>query len=118
MFKNHITRKSFSKLRISAHNLEIEIGRHHRPRPTPLNERTCNLCNEHVIQDEYHILMKCTHFNNERKQLLDKIQAIFPCITDMHPDTLFVFLMQCQDYDLAKNLEQFISKIIKKRGTF
>ena len=34
--------------------------------------RLCNLCNSHDIGDEFHMLLSCTFFNNERKLYIDK----------------------------------------------
>ncbi len=39
---NENVRRNLLRLRISAQNLKIETGRHHRPRKIPLNERVCN----------------------------------------------------------------------------
>ena len=51
-----IKRKNFSKLRISAHNLNIEVGRHKRPRKVPEDERICDECKE--IENEFHYVTK------------------------------------------------------------
>ena len=39
------------KLRISAHKLNIEVGRYNK---TPRNERFCKKCNTREIEDEMH----------------------------------------------------------------
>ena len=53
---------NFIKLRISAHTLMVEKGRHFSPK-LPLSERICKLCNLHEVEDEFHFVMKCTTFN-------------------------------------------------------
>ena len=34
------------------------------------NDRTCTLCNQSDIGDEFHYLLKCTHFETERRNFL------------------------------------------------
>ena len=60
LLKDVNIRKNFSKLRISAHNLNIEVGRHKRP--TKLHE----------IEDEFHYVLKCKKCrpNDASKKLL------------------------------------------------
>ena len=48
--------RAITRFRVSAHNLHVETGRHHRPRPTPVEDRICMYCNdnmnEKVVEDE------------------------------------------------------------------
>jgi hypothetical protein len=50
---DHFNRNILIRFRISAHNLEIEKGRHQN---IPLNERICKLC-KLEIEDEIHFLL-------------------------------------------------------------
>jgi hypothetical protein len=52
---------------ISAHKLNIEVGRYNK---TPRNERFCKKCNTDEIEDEMHFLLLCNHFETERKNIL------------------------------------------------
>ena len=52
--KNPRYRAAISKLRTSSHALEVERGRHTKPK-TPLEERLCPNC--HVLEDEQHFVM-------------------------------------------------------------
>ena len=117
MKKQHV-RQSFSRLRISAHNLLIETGRHHRPRPIPVKDRVCDLCDTNAVQDEFHIIMECDKFQEERHNLISKITEIFPDLANQPDNTKFVFIMQCQDSDLAFHVEKFLNGIINSRGHF
>ena len=56
-------RKALSKLRVSDHKLNIEVGRHTK---LSLSERICTFCNVD-IEDEKHFLLKCTVYENLRK---------------------------------------------------
>lgn len=68
------TRRCFSKLRISAHGLAIETGRYCRP-PTPAENRFCILCKNHSIEDEYHMVMECPQYVNERDSFIKEITS-------------------------------------------
>ena len=53
-FRNHRYRNALCKLRVSAHNLEIETGRHFRIAP---QERICKCCISNSIESDYHFLL-------------------------------------------------------------
>ena len=58
-------RKVISRIRCSNHPLAIEKGRQKNPK-TPREDRLCVLCNEHLIEDEDHFLIKCTAYSHLR----------------------------------------------------
>lgn len=60
-------RKALAQLRCSAHTLRIEVGRH-----SNINKqnRLCPLCDEGVIEDEYHFVMECPFLKRLRTMLL------------------------------------------------
>ena len=61
---------ALTKLRISAHSLLIEKGRHFRPKLERKN-RLCRICNE--IEDEEHFLLYCQKFTDLRSELFTKL---------------------------------------------
>ena len=62
-------RKKFIKFRTSNHRFPVETGRWYN---IPLNERLCLLCNKGLIGDEFHYILECTYFVNDRKMFLPK----------------------------------------------
>ncbi len=56
---------ALARFRISLHNLKIEYS---KPK-LEVNLRKCIFCDSHEIEDEVHLLNKCTLFTNERKLL-------------------------------------------------
>ena len=58
-------RRALTKLRLSDHKLEIECGRHIRPKINREN-RTCKLCSklhkQTPIEDEVHFITRCDNF--------------------------------------------------------
>lgn len=61
--KNNKCRYSLTKLRISAHSLEIEKGRYYK---IPRHNRICKVC-KNGVGDEIHFLTNCTFLHSERK---------------------------------------------------
>ena len=64
---NNKDRQILCKFRICNHRFPIETGRWER---VPREDRTCTLCNNNQIGDEFHYLMECKMFCVERKQYL------------------------------------------------
>jgi hypothetical protein len=55
---NVSTRKEFTKLRVSAHQLRLETGRFTKPK-TPVDDRLCHFCNTRSVESEEHFMMAC-----------------------------------------------------------
>ena len=60
-------RKVISQLRCSNHPLAIEKGRQKRPK-IPREERICILCDNQVIEDEEHFLLRCDTYSILREE--------------------------------------------------
>jgi len=63
-------RIALTRLRVSAHILEVEAGRWHKPEKIPFQNRKCKHCN--VLEDEFHVLLECPIFINLRKNNIKK----------------------------------------------
>ena len=57
------------RFRTTNHRLPIEAGRWQN---LPREDRLCPLYNENIIGDEYHHIMRCSYFDNERKICIDR----------------------------------------------
>ena len=89
---NPNTRQAFTKLRISDHKLQIEIGRHCKP-PKPINERICQLCADNCIEDEIHFLIDCKFLSEKHSLFLHRVSSSFPNVNSMSSREKFIFLM-------------------------
>ena len=59
-------RVALSRFRFSAHRLEVETGRWHKPVAVPFNERKCRTC-LNCLEDEIHFLLECPLYHELRK---------------------------------------------------
>ena len=111
---NLSTRVAFSKLRISAHTLMIEKGRHTYPK-IPINDRLCKFCELLEIEDEYHFVMSCPLYKSQRDTLLNSLCATFD-INSLSNDDIFKMIMSANDYDTLKIVTCFVNSSFKTRS--
>lgn len=110
-------RRQFSKLRLSAHSLQIERGRYCWPKIAP-ECRTCLLCQDGSVEDEKHFIMKCGAFETDRAQFFSKLSecSIFD---ELDEDAQFKFIMSCNngDTDVMKLSLPYVNNITTTRNT-
>ena len=78
---NKSLRIPLTRFRLSSHTLYIERGRWNKPRKIPMNERLCAVCG--VIESEYHCLIACPRFVNERRGRLTDGLRERPCMNEL-----------------------------------
>ena len=77
LVKNRNQRAWLTRIRVSAHHLQIEVGRWSRP-PIPPSERLCRYCSDGCIIDtEYHFLHDCATLSLRRNCFL-------PCLIQLY----------------------------------
>ena len=111
---NRKHRRAMAKLRLSDHNLEIEKGRHTKPK-IYLQNRICKMCNLSRVEDEVHFLTEGDQYKSERASLLkDMKQLHFNLNTDLKNETL-KNLMICDHKQVNIRLAKFIYEGFQKR---
>ena len=75
-------RSFLTRLRCSAHQLEIEKLRYSTP-PIPASLRLCKFCNSGQIGDEEHFLLNCDVFSLKRACFFGKMTSIKPNFINM-----------------------------------
>ena len=100
-------RVAMTKLRVSSHRLEIEVGRWTRPNRTPVDERKCRYCNK--LEDEFHFLLECTLYEDLRKQYIKKYFWHRPNMLKLRE------LMSAKNRNIIKNTAIYIEKVFKFR---
>jgi len=110
---NRSQRLSFSKLRVSAHKLLIEAGRHTIPRIQP-NDRICKQCNLNEVEDEFHFIMHCKLYDNLRSNFMSELNDII-VTTNYSEEDFFITIMSAKDTDILKVVLNFVNLAFKKR---
>jgi hypothetical protein len=84
----------FAQLRSGVLPLKVEVGRYNA---TPLTNRTCELCKDESVEDEYHFLLKCKSYEVERENL-------FKIINDR--DNQFMAMTDREKFAACQNIYQ------------
>ena len=110
IIKNRDYRKQLTRLRISAHSLEIEQGRY---KNKTREERLCSKCNK--IEDEIHFLLHCTNFVEDRQVLMDCVKKLVPNFACLNDENKMFYLMTCEEDVVLNVLAKFIYTSFKNR---
>ena len=94
-----------SRLRCSAHHLEIEQGRWAR---TPVSERFCKLCDCGKIGDEFHFTMECKIFEIKRACFIGKMESIIPGFKLLSKESQFKTVLCPTNPAAAKVTNQYL----------
>ena len=116
LFENYKHRKELTKLRISAHSLQIEKGRYHRPQKIPIEERFCLHFTAGDVEDEMHFLMICSSLAETRETLITDICTAFPSFRNLPKTDQFLFIVKGDDLDIVNHFIQFMNTYLDKRG--
>ena len=108
-------RNTITRFRVSSHNLEIEQGRHAKPK-LPTEERVCTFCDSNSIGDEIHFLTQCKHVENERNHLYLTVNRVIPNIENKSPLEVFKCIMISENQYIIRALGNFLVDSIKKRN--
>ena len=133
--KKFYDRVNFTRLRISAHRLEIELGRR---KETPREQRTCTWCDltmsSDAIEDERHVLEQCDLYSKLRQDLISKISQFLVTSKNRTPtieDILYLKVHHNQSAPTTQSSDithsqvhldrlvcRFINKLLRHRNSF
>ena len=106
-------RHSLAKLRLSSHMLAIETGRRTKPL-TPCEQRLCKHCNLGVTEDEYHFMMICPLYLDQRIHLFTNILELdMDLLLDNDPKGSFINIMSNRSEAILFYVSKFIRKCFK-----
>ena len=83
-------RSAYAKFRCGVAPIKLETGRYGLNR-VPVEERLCEHCN--LVEDEYHVLMQCTMYNEIREGLFVAISTIEINFRQLPIDTQFLEIL-------------------------
>ena len=96
-----------TQMRLSSHAFMIERGRWGRKK-VEYSERKCGECG--TIEDEYHCLMECPRYKNQRVDCLNELMGERKIKSMFH----FVKLLQCKKEEECKKLALLCFRIMKE----
>ncbi len=113
--KEREVRSYFTKLRISAHTLQIEKGRHYL-QYRPVAERKCPICNSGEVESEVHFVLYCAHYNMRRQSMFSDIQNIYPLFSSLTDVQRYNFLMTVNEADTCAIVAGFVRDCFRERA--
>jgi 23S rRNA-/tRNA-specific pseudouridylate synthase len=87
---NRYDRSLLAKFRCGILQLRIETGRFNQ---TKLEDRTCQICNTPIVEDEFHFLCICICYDDLRQTMFNNVSEKFPIFANMNVNERFLFLM-------------------------
>ena len=111
---NKCDRSAISKIRVSAHPLMIERGRHLNMQR---NNRYCPICNNGEIEDEKHFLLACSGYIPQRQIFINKISNIINPLEYESIHNKIKYLMNNSSPLILRIYSSFISDCLKLRKT-
>ena len=106
LVRNRTQRMQITRLRISAHNLNIERGRY---KGLTVAQRICKYCPSSNIDDEFHFLNKCKTFLTSRNCLFKKFTALEPTFETLTENEKFKRLLNPKTAQETKIVNKFIN---------
>ena len=114
--RNKKHRRMLAKFRLSDHKLEIETGRHQRPK-VDQDKRICRLCNTSELENEIHFLMQYNLYK-QFTRLRKDFQSSLNFIDKQSAEQSYIHLMSMKNQDDNIKLADFVSKMFLKRENF
>jgi len=114
VIKDKKYRIALTRFRTSSHTLEIERGRHDRPKK-PVQARLCSTCS--IVEDEQHLLCECKINCDLRAHMYSKIGEIYLDFFNLNNDEKFVFLMKTNDHRIMNWLGKFVYRSFEIRDS-
>ena len=117
---NKNTIKHLTRLRLSAHKLNIETARYVKaPKETRLEQkklaRKCTNCNLSCDEDEIHFLLECDKYYRIRTAFLDKVYESCSNTRHLNKEQIFIWLMSNEDKAILVKLINFIDECLSLR---
>jgi hypothetical protein len=99
--RNRKKRSLLAQFRLGILPLNIETGRF---RNVPADERLCEVCNDNLVENEFHFVCICTEYENVRQRLFGSIQL--EEFNVMPNEEKFVYLVKFEHKKLSEYIEE------------
>ena len=104
-------RKTFTRFRISNHNLLIELGRYQN---LAQEERLCKVCSSGEIETECHFLTSCKAYDHIRETFLNSLKNSLVPETSQNTQHISVDIMKSTDSATIIKLSKLICYVLMK----
>ena len=88
-------RWALASLRSGCLPLAVETGRYWIPK-VPLNQRTCKICNQNCIEDDFHFIIECITLQGLREQLFLSISLHDASFMHLDNYTKKIYIIQVE----------------------
>ena len=105
--ENGDNRKALCQLRLSSHPLNIESL---RGKITDPKLRLCTLCDDTKVEDEFHFMMQCNKYENERNIFIENISNYCINFRELNLQNKFLWLLSNEDKQICKDLGHLIKR--------
>ena len=102
---------NIARLRLSSHNLNIELGRHKRPY-VPAENRLCNKCDLNKVEDEFHCMMICKKWQQIRIKLITEAVKYIEGFLVLDPSEQFTQILKNKNVDMIVAIGKFLHEAI------
>ena len=107
---------TINRIYMSAHNLEIEKGKHIG---VVHSDTICKLCNSNNIENETHFLWLCECYEQERESLYSKLYRLhnfdYKLIND--DNIRSKLLLNSKSHNVLKCMSKFIEDLLNKKNS-
>lgn len=105
VIKNFEHRRRFTRFRISAHRLRIEVGRY---QGILRQDRFCQNCSSGEVEDEIHFLFECDKFKELRANYIDTINNICSNFNNLQNTEKLIWIMNNENIEILSKLCGYI----------
>ena len=102
-------RSAFAKFRCGVAPIRIETGRYEN---LAVSQRLCHVCN--TVEDELHVILKCSLYNDLRALLFSRADLILPNFNDLDDSAKLSFLFS--NPEMIRVCAKTCFKILQKRN--
>ena len=113
-FFNKKYRSSLAKFRCGTAPIRLELGRYEG---LPVEDRKCPFC-IHDVEDEVHVLTKCSLYPDIRNELYNFLSSIFPHFMSLSDQEKTRVILSSQDFNTVKFVAKTCSMIMDRRRRF
>lgn len=102
---NFESRRNITRLRISAHRLNIERGRYQR---ISRENRKCTRCDSDTVDDEKHFVLSCSHIHDLRLLMLETAESLSVNFTSLSSDNKLFWLLNNENITLLTKISDMM----------